>query len=180
MHIQFTMSIVRASGPLDMEEATDGSERLAQVNIYAKSSSVTQPGLNSNNFLLQSPFESLGMNLPHPLSKTNKPPQYSQSIHDWTASDLFHSECSSVHAASSAFESPSEQHTTLPQLIYNIEVRMVEGSWEKGGGYSIVRKGLHADCLGREYLVAVKHVRGSRESLAEKSKEALKNEWEVI
>lgn len=178
MHI--IMVAVRATDSLEMEEATGEAERPIQVNMSVKPPIVTHPEQNSNNSLLQSPFDSMGMNLPHPLSKTKRPTQYSQSDQVWTASELLYSQDSSVPAASLAFESPSEQHTTLPQLIYNIEVRMVEPSWEKGGGYSIVRKGLHADCVGRDHLVAVKHVRSGRGSLAEKSKKALKNEWEVI
>lgn len=64
-----------------------------------------------------------------------------------------------------------------PELVVNIEVKLLDNGWEKVGGYGRVRQGEYMDSSGNVHKVAVKFV----DALAPNAAwEALKNEFDIL
>lgn len=64
-----------------------------------------------------------------------------------------------------------------PELVVNIEVKILNNNWEKVGGYGRVRQGEYTDSTGKVHRVAVKFV----DALAPNAAwEALKNEFDIL
>lgn len=147
-----------------------------QSDSYQPSESDTHEDVSLS--LLCSPFEPVNMRSLHALPGDN-------SVVDHEApSSMMSCEChdycnlNSTVATDMAFESPSEQYSAFPHLIHDIQVSYVDPSWEKGGGFSTVRKAVYRAKEGNR-PVAVKQVKHSSNSLATRSTRALENELQV-